>query len=141
MDCLKSRRFAGKGSSQGKFPTEKKLRWISGCLFQSWRRTSFSVLREQLMDRCQFYKQTKDRRIRSSSRYYQRLLRNFFSFLVPPSLRVLELGCGAGDLLAGVNPTRGLGVDFSVPLIEEAKRRHGQLEFQLAEAAEVQGQE
>ena len=93
------------------------------------------------MDRCQFYEQTKDRRIRSSSRYYQRLLRNFFAFLVPPHLRVLELGCGPGDLLAAVNPSRGLGVDFSAPLIEEAKRRHGQLEFQLAEAAELQSEE
>src|SRR5690349_12883073 len=93
------------------------------------------------MDRRQFYEQTKDRRIRSSSRYYQKLLRNFFAFLVPPEVRVLELGSGTGDLLAGVKPSRGVGIDFSAPLVDEAKQRHPHLEFQIADAAEFQSDE
>ena len=93
------------------------------------------------MDRRQFYEQTKDRRIRSSSRYYQKLLRNFFGFLVPPQLRVLELGSGTGDLLAALKPKRGVGIDFSAPLVDEAKKRHPELEFQVAEAAEFQSDE
>jgi len=28
-------------------------------------------------------------------------------------MKVLELGCGLGDLLAAVRPSRGVGVDFS----------------------------
>jgi len=93
------------------------------------------------MDRRQFYEQTKDRRIRSSSRYYQKLLRNFFAFLVPPEVRVLELGSGTGDLLAAVKPSRGVGIDFSAPLVDEAKQRHPHLEFQIAEAAEFRSDE
>jgi len=110
-------------------------------LFESWPQTSFSVVREQVMDRREFYEQTKDRRIRSSSRYYQKLLRNLFAFLVPPQLRVLELGCGTGDLLAALKPKRAVGVDFSAPLVDVAKQRHPHLEFQMAEAAEFQSDE
>src|SRR5438874_13105014 len=93
------------------------------------------------MDRREFYEQTKDRRIRSSYRYYQKLLRNFFAFLVPPQLRVLELGCGTGELLAVLKPARAVGVDFSAPIIDEASKRHPGLEFQLAEATDYQSDE
>ena len=92
-------------------------------------------------DRREFYEQTKERRLRGGQRYYQKLLRNFFAFLVPPGLRVLELGCGTGELLAAVKPLRGVGVDFSAAVIEEAKNRHPQLQFQLAEATEYRSDE
>src|SRR3954447_19792141 len=93
------------------------------------------------MDRREFYEQNKEGRMRSSRRFYQRLLRNFFSFLVPPQSRVLELGCGAGDLLQAVKPIRGVGVDFSSAILEEAKRRFPGLEFCLAEASAFQSEE
>ena len=32
--------------------------------------------------------------------------------------RVLDLGCGNGDLLAALSPERGIGVDFSEKAIE-----------------------
>jgi SAM-dependent methyltransferase len=69
-------------------------------------------------------------------RYYHRLLARYFAFLVPPGSRVLEIGCGLGDLLAALAPVRGVGVDFSAGMIERAKRRHPELEFHLAEACE-----
>ena len=70
------------------------------------------------------------------SRYYQRLLRNYFTFLVPPGLRVLEVGCGLGDLLAARQTGRGVGVDFSPEMVKLARERHPELEFQVADAAE-----
>jgi len=36
----------------------------------------------------------------------------FMKFLIPPGKRVLELGCGRGDLVAALNPSYGVGVDF-----------------------------
>src|SRR6187397_239034 len=93
------------------------------------------------MDRREFYEQQTEARIRSSRRHYHRLLRNFFAFLVPPGLRVLELGCATGDVLAGVKPSRGVGVDFSPSTIAHAKSEHAELAFEVAEATEFQSDE
>ena len=87
-----------------------------------------------MTDRRAYYDQRAQFRPRESSRYYQKALRNYFSFLVPPGQRVLEVGCGIGDLLAAVQPARGLGIDFSPKMIELARQRHPGLEFQTAHA-------
>jgi SAM-dependent methyltransferase len=50
-------------------------------------------------------------------------------FLVPPGQRVLDLGCGNGDLLHQLQPSRGVGVDFSRNAVAEARRRHPTLDF------------
>ena len=55
---------------------------------------------------------------------------------MPPGLRVLEVGCGLGDLLATVRPARGVGVDFSPAMIALARQRYPELEFQVADAVE-----
>jgi len=89
-----------------------------------------------MTDRRAFYDRQADARVRGAGRYYQRQLQNHFKFLVPPGLRVLEVGSGTGDLLAAVKPARGLGVDFSPAMVEHARRRHPQLEFQAADAAQ-----
>lgn len=38
--------------------------------------------------------------------------------------RVLELGCGTGDVLAYLNPKYGLGIDVSENMISIAKKKH-----------------
>jgi hypothetical protein len=43
--------------------------------------------------------------------------RHFMRFLIPPGKRVFELGCGSGDLLAALEPSYGVGVDFSLRAI------------------------
>jgi 2-polyprenyl-3-methyl-5-hydroxy-6-metoxy-1,4-benzoquinol methylase len=65
--------------------------------------------------------------------YYYRDQRHFFRFLVPEGLRVLEVGCGLGDLLAALKPARGLGIDLSEGMVKEASRRHPHLEFRAAD--------
>ena len=42
---------------------------------------------------------------------YHGRLREIYGFLVSPGLRVLEVGCGEGDLLAALKPARALGND------------------------------
>ena len=89
-----------------------------------------------MIDRRAFYEQRAAFRVRESGRYYQRLLRRLYAFWVPPGLRVLEVGCGLGDLLAAVKPARGVGVDFSPAMIVLARERHAELDFHVADAAE-----
>jgi SAM-dependent methyltransferase len=90
-----------------------------------------------MIDRRAFYEQRAAFRVRESGRYYQQLLRRHYAFLVPPGQRVLEVGCGIGDLLAAVKPARGVGVDFSPAMIALARQRHPDLEFHVADAAEL----
>jgi SAM-dependent methyltransferase len=58
------------------------------------------------------------------SGYYHRRLAEIYRFLMPPSPRVLELGCGEGDLLAALDPAEGVGVDFSGEMLAQARERH-----------------
>jgi SAM-dependent methyltransferase len=88
-----------------------------------------------------FYDERAPSRSRDIERGYHRLLRSYYAFLIPPGARVLELGCGTGDLLAATRPVRGLGVDFSPAMIDLARPAHPGLAFEVADAARVPGDE
>ena len=49
--------------------------------------------------------------------------RKFMQFLIPPGKRVLELGCGRGDLLAALKPSYGVGIDFGAETIAQGQMR------------------
>jgi SAM-dependent methyltransferase len=55
--------------------------------------------------------------------------RKFMRFLIPPGKRVLELGCGSGHLLAALQPSYGVGVDFSAKVIAKANALYPDLNF------------
>ena len=75
---------------------------------------------------------------RSWGGYYHRRLERIYRFLVPPGAAVIEIGCGAGDLLAAVQPSAGVGVDFSPLMLETARTRHPHLHFIQADIHELQ---
>src|SRR5947209_1084419 len=68
------------------------------------------------------------------SRYYHERVRRRYQHFIPPGARVLEIGCGRGDLLASVKPAFGVGLDFSPVAISHAKAHHPALHFAQAEA-------
>ena len=53
----------------------------------------------------------------------------FMRFLIPPGKRVLELGCGSGHLLAALQPSYGVGVDFSGKVLAKANALYPRLNF------------
>lgn len=71
-----------------------------------------------------------------AAEYYKRL-EEIYRQLVTPGRRVLEVGCGRGDLLAALAPTEGLGVDLSPEMVAMAARRHGHLRFAEADAHDL----
>jgi ubiquinone/menaquinone biosynthesis C-methylase UbiE len=73
-------------------------------------------------------------RWRRARGYYQRRLTEIYSLLIPPGKRVLEIGCGQGDLLAALRPRHGVGVDFCAVMLEKARERHPELDFVEADA-------
>jgi SAM-dependent methyltransferase len=77
------------------------------------------------------------KRTHRPSAHYHKLLQHYYGFLIPPGLRVLELGCGHGDLLASLNPSLGVGVDFAEEMIRYAQKKHPHLTFIQADAHDI----
>jgi SAM-dependent methyltransferase len=69
---------------------------------------------------------------------YHRRLERVYRFLVPPGSKVLEIGCGTGDLLAALQPAVGVGIDLSGEMVRLAAERHPALRFLQADAHEVE---
>lgn len=78
---------------------------------------------------------------RSLGGFYHRSLIALYRFHIPPGLRVLEIGCGMGDLLAALEPAVGIGIDFSPEMVRRARLRHPGLAFEEgdAHAPEIEG--
>lgn len=70
-------------------------------------------------------------------RQYHRRIEEIYAHVVAPGQRVVELGCGTGDLLAKVKPATGLGVDFATGMLKLARARHPQLEFLAADVHDL----
>jgi len=68
---------------------------------------------------------------------YHRRLTEIYQSLIPPGLRVLDVGCGQGDLLAALRPSYGVGVDFSGNMIAAAQEKYSQLHFIHADAHQL----
>lgn len=66
--------------------------------------------------------------------FYRRLIEKYYKFFVPKGLRVIELGCGRGDLLAALSPSYGVGIDLSDVMIEQARSHHPELSFYQGDA-------
>jgi SAM-dependent methyltransferase len=54
---------------------------------------------------------------------------DYLKFLVPENQRILSLGCGAGDTMAGLNPTFGLGIDLDASALQIAQNKYPRLQF------------
>ncbi|MBI4621695.1 MAG: glycosyltransferase [Verrucomicrobia bacterium] len=75
------------------------------------------------------------------ARCYRSLLAHYYNLLIPPDASVLEIGCGAGELLAQIRAARKTGVDLSATQIEAARRRLPDAAFftQAGELLELEG--
>lgn len=65
-------------------------------------------------------------------KYYYGNLKKLLSSLIPPGSKVLEVGCGTGDLIAALKPKTGFGFDISSGMIEIAKKKHKNIHFSVA---------
>ena len=89
---------------------------------------SLSQRKKTIRDRFDHIAPRRDEWIRRNQAYYDDD-RAYMRFAVPEESSVLDLGCGTGDLLAALRPSRGVGIDFSDAMVEIAKRNHPDLEF------------
>lgn len=73
-------------------------------------------------------------RWRKRGRVYHDEVQALLRFLIPRRSRVLEIGCATGDILASLEPARGVGVDFSPKMVEVARQKHPELDFRVSDA-------
>ncbi len=65
--------------------------------------------------------------------YYPQEVLRLVQSLIMPGARILEIGCGLGDLLAGLDGSKRIGVDISKRMIELAKARHPDLDLRVCD--------
>jgi len=63
------------------------------------------------------------------NKYFYKNDQSYMQFLVGDNKRILELGCGTGQLLNALNPFYGVGVDLSTNMVSIAQKNYPNLEF------------
>lgn len=84
-----------------------------------------------------------DRRARWMQAGFHRQLAEQLGHLIPAGSRVLEMGCGRGELLRRLQPERGLGIDLSPKMLERARAETAdeKCEFRMGEAGTFRAEE
>jgi SAM-dependent methyltransferase len=78
---------------------------------------------------------------RKRNSYYYGWIEKIHKFIIRPNSRILHISCETGDLLAGLNPSYGLGIDASGENIELAKKRFPSIDFQVSDPHEFKTSE
>lgn len=70
-------------------------------------------------------------------KYYHKKIKDLYRFLIPSGKRILDVGCGNGNLLDSLSPSYGLGIDISDRMIENASKNYPHLKFQQDDCHEM----
>jgi len=90
--------------------------------------TALSKRKSKILDLVNRLDPDRDTWISRNRYFYEEDIR-YMKFLIPEGLRILDLGCGTGDLLAAFKPSYGVGIDFSPIMIAKAKIKYSQYTF------------
>ena len=74
---------------------------------------------------------------RGMGKWYHRRVLEIYRYLVNPNQRILEIGCGTGTLISRLQPSHGVGIDFSTEMIARAKQHHPEIEYQQIDAHDL----
>jgi len=74
----------------------------------------------------------------TKNRYFHNDHYQYMRFLIPRGASVLDLGCGVGDLLAELKPSRGVGLDMSEAMVEQARTLNPSMQYHVGDAESLQ---
>jgi len=80
------------------------------------------------------------KKLKSRNRYYNRYLARWCQSLIPPGQCILDVGCGRGDVLAELQPARGIGIDLSAAMLETASAEYPHLSFKQCALEDFDGE-
>ena len=105
-------------------------------LYQKAERLRPTSLTERQRATRELYDRLSSERDRwlARNRFFYDNDRRYMQFLVPSGQRVLELGCGEGQLLRSLQPSHGVGVDLSQEMIDRARKHAPEFEFHIGNA-------
>ncbi len=63
------------------------------------------------------------------NKYLHRYIQHLLTRQVLPGSSVLDVGCGDGELLAALEPARGVGIDIDAAVVAEARQKYPHLTF------------
>lgn len=66
---------------------------------------------------------------KTKNKYYYQNIKTFIDRIVRPGSKILEVGCGTGEVLASLNPSYGVGIDISPEMVKLAKQKFPQHTF------------
>lgn len=87
-----------------------------------------SSRKKQILRQADKLAESRDHWIEKNSFFYKND-HSYMQFLVGDDKRILELGCGTGQLLNALNPSYGMGVDISANMVSVAQQNYPNLEF------------
>ncbi|MBU1627962.1 glycosyltransferase [bacterium] len=68
---------------------------------------------------------------KSRSRYFSNEIIRYLRSIIPNNKKILDLGCGFGEVLASLKPSVGVGIDISDENIKEATNRYATQEIKF----------
>ncbi len=94
------------------------------------------MMRQQLANHYDTLASRRDE-FRRKNKYYYAQLEKQYRYFVPEGKKVLEIGCAAGDLLAALKPSYGMGVDISSKMIAAAQSKYPTLNFTVGTIQDI----
>jgi len=76
---------------------------------------------------------------RRRNRFYHDDRARYLAYVVGEGKRILEIGCGNGELLDSLRPALGVGIDLSPATVALAKENYPELQFLVADADALEG--
>ena len=86
------------------------------------------MIKSNIIEQADKVAKERDKWIKKNSYFYKND-NAYMKFIISEGARVLELGCGTGQLLNALNPSYGVGVDLSANMISVAQKNYSNLNF------------
>jgi ubiquinone/menaquinone biosynthesis C-methylase UbiE len=78
------------------------------------------------------------RAYRNKHKYYWNEITQYCDYFAHKDINILEIGCGAGELIGQIKGARKTGIDFSPKMIEEAKKQFPSVDFRVMDAENLE---
>ncbi len=99
--------------------------------------TTLPEITRQHLDKIRAFYEAAPTELNWAARSYRRLLAHYYNLLIPSNASVLEIGCGNGELLAGIRARRKVGIDLSPRQIVAARVLLPDVEFHVQAGEEL----